>query len=1228
MLIPIDAEAKPLFSWIARAVSATFVLTSDNDLVGVDNAHLDLVLVNEYTVSALSPKTTLVRPVKHESLACILFEHRSLKTRKAIAYDHRSLATVLLSQASALGIGPSSRVIQLSSYNVDVSLTEIFTTLLSGGCVCMPSASERFSDLTRAVHRMGVNWMYLTPVLSRRLRPEDLPSLSVVCFRAPNLDADSYKSWAGKARVLLAYGPQEVCPLGISVAEVTDVDAIHSVGNSYYGNFWVVSPEANNRLMPVGAVGELLYGSPTRTARVDLKEVAVEKWSARILADDAPVSGEGNTQLVKMGQLARYRENGMVEFVTFLDREAHRGQLNPTQQSEIEGLLRRSLGDGIDVVVETVAFEDGRIPPMIAAFIELGDNLRQTEVELSSLSRATKEILRRIKQAAELAPSDTLPTHLMPSTYIPIKKLPLTPSLEVNRRALHKLVAGLSRKQLLNLAANTEPPKSHDPELKPLPFTEIEMQLRDIWADVLGLPKAFIKSGDRFLSLGGDAMLAHKLVISCREKRIWIQIVDLLRNLTLSELAKTATTFEEAARDRGVTGQPRTPESTVTSGNMSGNFDLDLDLFEDVIEASSLQTLAVEAGSLQHRGDISYFVINLTGSTDRAKLECACSELTSTHPILRTGFESRGQRLMQTVFRPQTYSPTFRRYRCPGWRVHEVVKGLIERDQSRPVDFRKPITKFIFVQGGKVSSLVMRLSRAQYSEATLPLLLRDLGRLYDDSDSVERQPGFRDVVRAAGSAARTSNSARYWRNLLEGSAMTHVVSHSSPTVPAKESATVSQKIPLSAVQKLGFPFEVVLKAAWSSALSQLSGVGDVVFGQLIEAKSQGVVGPLGNIIPVRARPPGTSVSPYEYLESFQSQHNTSMTHGRMESMDIIRDCTSWPAWTRFASVVQHVEPTERDTLGKVSLGQATCELNRVEPNYQHADILIRSVTPTRTTIDISLTTREGEIPLSFANEAMRLLHATIMLIISSPARSPLSFSSSLDGYIKTRIPLTSSCRPDAVSTKPAKSVLPNRARAINKLVVEAWDVVLGNPELPANQPNTPFYDVWGSLVPAAELARYYTTRLADLKLPGLQHASFSAEEIISHPTAADQYELIVSKQKASKHKFCLRSPTRDTHDWDAQISPIQPDTHTTLQSPTFGNSSSSSSPTAKEPVGRFSDSSMGSMTSGSSRSDQDELREDMKPGNPVSPSRLEPKQLMGMPGAKVPAMHMLNLPLH
>ncbi|RYP84685.1 hypothetical protein DL769_001119 [Monosporascus sp. CRB-8-3] len=1234
VLIPVDAEATALFSRVIRAVDASFVLTSDSVRRHLNNAELEIIVVNEYTVPAMSAQAAMANPVKTAStdLACILFEHGSPKSRKATAYSHGALATACVGQGPALRICASSRVMQLSSYSVDIALSEILTTLVHGGCVCVPSASERFADFTGAAQRMNVNWTYLTPPLSRKLNPESLTGLAVVCFRQ-DIDIDTYMSWAGRAKVFVVYSPRGACPLGLSAFEVVDAGDIQCIGNPICGNFWIVSPEDSRRLMPVGAVGELVIMSPAIAAEIDLKEASVKEWARNITTTNSSGRGESDGRLLKTGQLVRYREEGRIDIVS-PDHEAGGMKSNTVQHSEIESELRRCLGRGTNVAVDTITFGVAEAPPIIAAFIEFGDNSFQGNENLAKLSRVTKERLYLTKQKADMVLRGKLSTNMIPSAYIPVQHLPLTLSLEISRKDLRKLVTGLSRRELLNLAEIPDPVKVQGAELKPLSFAKVENQIRSIWADVLGVPAAHIKGSDQFLSLGGDAVLAHKVVVACGEKDIVISVVDVLRNFSLSELARRITLTQTSTQSNNIGGEP-SPSNTFSKVTDILQFmDWEREQFEDVGEASSLQTLSVEAGSLRIPGNINYFIINISGQVDQRRLESACSRLAEAHPILRTGFALRGRRIFQTVFRPQTYHPESQRYRSPAWRLNSLTTKLIKRDQSLPVDFRHPITKFMFIDGGKTSTMVLRLSRAQYDEASLPSLFGHLSRLYNQPDRpLERYPSFCDVVRAAQSHD-TDSAAEYWRSLLDGSTMAYVVSQPSPAIPTPDPKTIQQQIPISTMQNLGVPFETILNGAWSIVLSNLSGSGDVVFGQLVEDKSlrlagghsvADVVGPSGNIIAVRTRVPGISISPYEYLRCIQDQHAASMTHAHMQFVDVVRDCTAWPAWTHFSTVIQHAEQQGRDTLKGFALGNAACKVSCVESNLQDSDIFARSMMTGPANVNVSLTFCEKRVRQSMADEALKMLCSTITLLTSEFAMKPLPFKV-LNGLNTTpKIPVPSAPRQGVHLKRPIGSVPLNHAQAINNIIEAGWQTVLDThaPSV-SDIRSVPFYEIWGSLMAAAELARYYTERIPGLDLPGLQHVEFTTEDIVDHPSMAHQYKLIIAKWQGlqSRRNSSLFYPAVSNRH---------------AESPRLASGGMPSASHGVQPDGSgapayhcpgSSSSSMESMTTGSSQSDRDELLDDAKLVGPARGSGKKIKQLLGVDVAKLPlGMRIVDAPM-
>ncbi|EFQ88754.1 hypothetical protein PTT_15252 [Pyrenophora teres f. teres 0-1] len=121
------------------------------------------------TVSAgsLGQLSTLVNPgglpAKPENAAYVMFTSGSTGTPKGVVLEHRAVSTSCLSHGRAYGITDCTRALQFTAYTFDFCIAEIITTLLYGGCICIPSDSDRRNDLSKAINTMKVNWALLTP---------------------------------------------------------------------------------------------------------------------------------------------------------------------------------------------------------------------------------------------------------------------------------------------------------------------------------------------------------------------------------------------------------------------------------------------------------------------------------------------------------------------------------------------------------------------------------------------------------------------------------------------------------------------------------------------------------------------------------------------------------------------------------------------------------------------------------------------------------------------------------------------------------------------------------------------------------------------------------------------------------------------------------------------------------------------------------------------------------
>ena len=86
-----------------------------------------------------------------------LFTSGSSGEPKGAVIQHFVMVSSSEAHGRALGVGPHSRVYQFAAYTFDVATADIFTTLMHGGCVCIPSEAERLDDLAASMNSLMVN---------------------------------------------------------------------------------------------------------------------------------------------------------------------------------------------------------------------------------------------------------------------------------------------------------------------------------------------------------------------------------------------------------------------------------------------------------------------------------------------------------------------------------------------------------------------------------------------------------------------------------------------------------------------------------------------------------------------------------------------------------------------------------------------------------------------------------------------------------------------------------------------------------------------------------------------------------------------------------------------------------------------------------------------------------------------------------------------------------------
>ena len=304
-----------------------------------------LVEVSEATISQLPVETDTMRPrIASSNAAYIIFTSGSTGKPKGVVLEHRAVSLSCLEHGRVFGFGSQTRALQFATYTFDVCITEIFTTLMFGGCVCVPSEDSRRNHLPEAINSMSVNWAYFTATLARIVNPSSVRTLKTMVIGAERVTLADCKPWKDTVEVINAYGPTECA---IFCAGYVGMEGFESgvLGKSIASVSWIVDRDDHNKLAPIGSVGELVVEGPI-LARGYLNDA--EKTDAAFIEDPTWLL-EGSAEchgrrgrMYKTGDLVYYRYDGNLVYAGRKDDQVKvRGQR--VELGEIENHLQECM---------------------------------------------------------------------------------------------------------------------------------------------------------------------------------------------------------------------------------------------------------------------------------------------------------------------------------------------------------------------------------------------------------------------------------------------------------------------------------------------------------------------------------------------------------------------------------------------------------------------------------------------------------------------------------------------------------------------------------------------------------------------------------------------------------------------------------------------------------------------------------------------------------------------
>ncbi|KAJ5304330.1 uncharacterized protein N7443_003990 [Penicillium atrosanguineum] len=472
-----------------------------------------------------------------ESTLFIVFTSGSTGLPKGVMSSHQSFVSGVHYRRSVLEV-PCPRVFDFASYSFDVSTDIILSTLMIGGCICVPSESERQNDVAGAINRLEVNSADLTPSVARLIDPDAVPGLKVLKLGGELSSVSDVARWAPKLKLVNVYGPSECLLIAINV--LTEGCDPRTIGRGHGAVTWIVDPDDHNTLMPVGATGELVVEGPIvtkgylhdpdRTAKVFID---APEWLQEGQDRDRP-SG----LLYKTGDLVHYNPGGTLNFVGRKDTQVKvRGQR--VELSEVEHHIQQQLlsrtGKRVYPIVDLITAGGTQGRPTLVGFFALSQVEAVEPEDAQDLQRALWDLTTGLNKSL----LKTLPQYMIPSVYIPLWEFPLNTSGKTDRRKLKETGSSYSRQELAALRA---PPSSvanttARNKLRSLPRTAMEQRIQRMWSTVLNLEQSEIAREDHFFQLGGDSLNAIQLTTLANSRQLGLTVEAIFRNPVLSCMA-------------------------------------------------------------------------------------------------------------------------------------------------------------------------------------------------------------------------------------------------------------------------------------------------------------------------------------------------------------------------------------------------------------------------------------------------------------------------------------------------------------------------------------------------------------------------------------------------------------------------------------------------------------------------------------------------------------------
>ncbi len=588
--VPLDATyPKERIDVMLDVVKPRLILTISGIANLFDETASQRMLLDQIGPQIAAQPTGNPAHVGAQHSAYILFTSGTTGRPKAILVSHHSFRNMVQSHQWARLHSPKNRVLQFASLSFSISMWDSFMAWVPGGTLIAVTQDEALPgealyDLLQREQVTHATWpVSLLSTLPVERMP---PSLQTIISSAEPCNDAVVARWTARGvRFLNMYGNSEVS-LGSTLYEYHKVGQKLTIGVAF-PNTRMYLLDKHLRQVPIGVIAEIhTAGAGLATGYWNNPEATASSF----IPD--PFARDSAGRLYKTGDLGRYLPNGEIEFIGREDFQVSIRGFR-VELTEIENVLRAHAAVAEVVVVSQL--DASKVARLVCFYVEKPE---QAGVDAAQL----RELVGR-----------KLPSYMVPSLFVRLDAMPLTPNRKIDR-------LGLPRPSI-----DDSQNSSHV-----TPRDALETALAAIWSDVLGMDN--ISVNRNFFEIGGHSLLAVQVVSRVRDSLgLPLSIKDLFIHATIESLAAF------------LAGQEKTTDaalSPVTKRAGQGPIPLSLD------QKPYWFLHQLEGGSYTYNIPLA---MRLYGELNVAALEQSFRSLIERHESLRTLFPTKDGEPAQQV---------------------------------------------------------------------------------------------------------------------------------------------------------------------------------------------------------------------------------------------------------------------------------------------------------------------------------------------------------------------------------------------------------------------------------------------------------------------------------------------------------------------------------------------------------------------------------------------------